>query len=313
MFFDRLLKLQTLKFRLLGSTSFAQLYSAERLPLRKFRKEGTMLSPLIAGLLAACGGGGGGGVIPIGRGPDPLEGDESVPGQTIFDATGSQIEGAKFYVDANSDGVLSQQERDAGPLGTSNAEGQIAVDNDDLLEKFGTADELSIIADLEGARNLDTGEVFGAGDQFLTTITKDAVGSMQVLSSLTTLIELLKKNGQSEAEALETLFGDDTKITAEDLDKPELYDPLPSSVTPAVGSSLDKPAQISKVAEAVGKVIEAVGAERAAEAIANGEIELDSRADGAGDVVTITDTNDVDDDAATTALMICCAVGTAVI
>ena len=58
MFFDRLLKLQTLKFRLLGSTSFAQLYSAERLPLRKFRKEGAMLSPLIAGLLAACGGGG---------------------------------------------------------------------------------------------------------------------------------------------------------------------------------------------------------------------------------------------------------------
>lgn len=57
MFFDRLLKLQTLKFRLLGSTSFAQLYSAERLPLRKFRKEGAMLSPLIAGLLAACGGG----------------------------------------------------------------------------------------------------------------------------------------------------------------------------------------------------------------------------------------------------------------
>lgn len=67
MFFDRLLKLQTLKFRLLGSTSFAQLYSAERLPLRKFRKEGAMLSPLIAGLLAACGGGGGG-VIPIGSG-----------------------------------------------------------------------------------------------------------------------------------------------------------------------------------------------------------------------------------------------------
>lgn len=60
MFFDRLLKLQSLKFRLLGSTSFAQLYSAERLPLHKFRKEGAMLSPLIAGLLGACGGGGGG-------------------------------------------------------------------------------------------------------------------------------------------------------------------------------------------------------------------------------------------------------------
>ena len=64
MFFDRLLKLQSLKFRLLGGTSFAQLYSAERLPLHKFRKDGAMLSPLIAGLLAACGGGGGG-VVPL--------------------------------------------------------------------------------------------------------------------------------------------------------------------------------------------------------------------------------------------------------
>lgn len=65
MFFDRLLKLTTLKTRLLSGTSFSQLYSAENLPLRKFRKEGAMLSPLIAGLLAACGGGGGG-IIPIG-------------------------------------------------------------------------------------------------------------------------------------------------------------------------------------------------------------------------------------------------------
>ena len=58
MFFDRLFTLTSLKARLLGSSSFAQLYSAERLPLHKFRREGAMLSPWIAGLLAACGGGG---------------------------------------------------------------------------------------------------------------------------------------------------------------------------------------------------------------------------------------------------------------
>ena len=75
MFFDRLLKLQTLKFRLLGSTSFAQLYSAERLPLRKFRKEGAMLSPLIAGLLAACGGGDGNETLIAGSNNDVLYGD----------------------------------------------------------------------------------------------------------------------------------------------------------------------------------------------------------------------------------------------
>lgn len=60
MFFDRLFTLVSLKSRLLNSTSFSQLYSGERLPLSKFRKEGAMLSPLIAGLLPACGGGGGG-------------------------------------------------------------------------------------------------------------------------------------------------------------------------------------------------------------------------------------------------------------
>lgn len=52
MFFDRLFKLQSLKFHLLGSTSFVQ--NAQHFSPGKFRKEGVMLSPLIAGLLAAC-------------------------------------------------------------------------------------------------------------------------------------------------------------------------------------------------------------------------------------------------------------------
>ena len=59
MFFNHLFSLTTLKNRLLNATSFSQVYSGEKLPLHKFRKEGAMLSPLIAGLLAACGGGGG--------------------------------------------------------------------------------------------------------------------------------------------------------------------------------------------------------------------------------------------------------------
>ena len=67
MFFDRLLKLTSLKSRLLNGSSFTQLYSQEKLPLHKFRREGAMLSPLIAGLLAACGGGGGG-VLSLGGG-----------------------------------------------------------------------------------------------------------------------------------------------------------------------------------------------------------------------------------------------------
>ena len=74
MFFDRFLTLMSLKSRLLNSTSFSQLYSRENLPLHKFRREGALLSPLIAGLLAACGGGGGG-VVPIGGRAGPTGGD----------------------------------------------------------------------------------------------------------------------------------------------------------------------------------------------------------------------------------------------
>ena len=57
MFYDRLLLITSLKSRLLSSSSFSQLYTSEKLPLRKFRREGLSLTPLIAGLLAACGGG----------------------------------------------------------------------------------------------------------------------------------------------------------------------------------------------------------------------------------------------------------------
>lgn len=52
MFFDRLFKLQSLKFHLLGSTSFVQ--NAQQFSPGKFRKEGAMLSPLIAELKAAA-------------------------------------------------------------------------------------------------------------------------------------------------------------------------------------------------------------------------------------------------------------------
>ena len=110
MFFDRLMTLISLKSRLLNSSSFSQLYTKELLPLSKFRKEGAMLSPLIAGSLAACGGGGG--VVPIGGGSRTIrfEGGEGSD-VTAFDATGSDIEGAVFYYDLNNDGILNNNEK----------------------------------------------------------------------------------------------------------------------------------------------------------------------------------------------------------
>ena len=92
MFFDRLFTLTSLKARLLGSSSFAQLYSAERLPLHKFRREGAMLSPLIAGLLAACGGGGND-ILRGGTGHDALWGS---PGDDMLfgEAGNDTLDGA---------------------------------------------------------------------------------------------------------------------------------------------------------------------------------------------------------------------------
>lgn len=51
MFFDRLFNLTSLKALLLGGTSFTQLYSAERLPLHKFRREGAMCFMAMQGVI----------------------------------------------------------------------------------------------------------------------------------------------------------------------------------------------------------------------------------------------------------------------
>lgn len=114
MFFDRLFTLVSLKSRLMNSSSFSQLYSKERLPLHSFRKEGAMLTPLIAGLLAACGGGGGGGVVPISR-PTPTGDDNATPTAEapIVAQAATQGEAYSFQIaadafdDADADDVLT--------------------------------------------------------------------------------------------------------------------------------------------------------------------------------------------------------------
>ena len=206
MFFDRLFTLVSLKSRLLNSSSFSQIYSKERLSLRKFRVEGATLTPLIAGLLAACGGG------PI-PGPRTTEtrtiretvtiredgGDGDTPvdtGRTTFDAVGSQIQNAKFYYDLDGDGVLDEEEiNDENLLGTSGEDGRISVTNQALreaFEKYKNADgELGILANLSDAINRDTGEGYEDGTYFLRVITEDAVGTLKILSAITTILEKL--------------------------------------------------------------------------------------------------------------------------
>ena len=124
MFFDRLFNLTSLKARLLGGTSFTQLYSAERLPLHKFRREGAMLTPLIAGLLAACGGGGGG-VVPIGAttsGGGGDRDDDVTAGRDItITVSKGLVEGAQVYLDRNGNGEAEASEL----IGTTDSQGKV--------------------------------------------------------------------------------------------------------------------------------------------------------------------------------------------
>ncbi len=228
MFFDRLFKLTSLKSILLNSTSFSQVYSEERLPLRKLRREGMMLSPLIAGLLAACGGGGGGGGVII------VETTTTVPGTgggtggtaagsfTVFVLDGA-VMGATVYVDTNGNGRLDAGEE----IGVSDADGAVVVGP----EHIGSM----ISADLTGAFDVYTGEAFTGGQ---IRGQSPADGGDIVVSPITTLIAELQQAGMTEEQAIAELFGTNAlHIDADDLNNPENYvRPLTTSGA-TVGSS----------------------------------------------------------------------------
>lgn len=158
MFFDRLFKLQSLKFHLLGSTSFVQ--NAQQFSPGKFRKEGAMLSPLIAGLLAACGSGSSDYTVLVLRdGPGSTEGgDRELPPQPDFTVSVADgpIWGARIYTD------------DGEHVGTTDENGQAQI----LIEHEG---DDTIIGDpgndlIDGGSGADT-MTGGAGrDIFVLTL-----------------------------------------------------------------------------------------------------------------------------------------------
>lgn len=207
MFFDHLLKLQSLKFRLLGSTSFAQLYSAEKLPLAKFRKEGAMLSPLIAGLLAACGGGGGDGVVVLSR-PVPTEGDGDDQDFTIHVAQGGPTKDAYIYLDVDGDGVRDTDT----PVGVTNLHGEAVI----AAEHAGK----TLLVDLTGAFDTYTGRQFDGGTYTLN------VDGLTVASPYVSLIRSLvdADNGiDTVQQAIDTIFDNDGLVTLEDLNNIDNY------------------------------------------------------------------------------------------
>ncbi len=165
MFYDRLLNLKSLKTRLLSSSSTALLYSSDqKLPLAKFRREGMNLTPLIAGLLAACGGSTT--YVPVGEVVITTSGDGSSDGGTTSGGTGpfaatdftvtvadGVIEGALVYIDTNNNGTF-----DAGDisLGRTDATGSVAVG--------AQYEGQEITVDLAGSFDLFTATEFTGGD-----------------------------------------------------------------------------------------------------------------------------------------------------
>jgi hypothetical protein len=146
------------------------------------------------------------------------------------------------------------------------------------------------LADLEGAQNLSTGEEYKAGDFQHTIIGKDAIGSLEVLSSITTIFERLVEGGLTSEEALEAIFGD-VEITEADLDNSLLYTPVPLGSNVVSGSQLEKQQTISVTAKVLTSLVEseAVGVEKTTELLSNDGITIDPN--GGSNLVSTTSTD----------------------
>ena len=211
MFYDRLLLITSLKSRLLSSSSFSQLYTSEKLPLRKFRREGLSLTPLIAGLLAACGGGTT--YVPIGDVKVIGGGGDAGDGYVRVYVRKGVVEGAQVFIDSNNDG-----DYDKGTdvdLGLTDATGGVDVPEEHRGKK--------ITVELAGATDLITGEKFEEGEAKTYTGTLPAGADETVVSPISTIIDALVDDETTVEDVLEMIFGEDSGITARHIANPDNY------------------------------------------------------------------------------------------
>ncbi len=183
------------------------------------------ITPLLAGLLAACGGGGGGG----GGTSNVTTPDDIIPDPLGFDfyVLDGAIEGARVYVDENRNG-----QRDDGDtfIGTTDTNGIVRVGPDYAGETF--------LVDVEGALDVFTGERLPA-DSILYRARSDERGGVDVVASpVSTLIEVLREDvpTRTDTDILEMIFGAGTQVEIDDLSNPDNFI-LPPEGTPIVDDS----------------------------------------------------------------------------
>ncbi len=239
------------KSALLKSTSFSPLTSwqkifdafemidtgRKRLSQKRVLRAELSITPLLAGLLAACGGdttyipvGGGSGTFPGGGGP----GQFNALDFNLYVADGV-VEGARVYVDTNGNGVIDSADV---AIGTTNGQGLVLVS--------GQYAGLPLLVDVSGARDLFTGEILPNGIVY-KAISNERGGSDVVASPISTVVDGIRSQDPdlSDEEILEMLFGTGTPITMSDLNNPDNFIlPTTSAARPA-GSPGDKAEKIA--------------------------------------------------------------------
>lgn len=214
------------------STAFAPIQSQSP-AAPKWKQLHAPLSPILAGLLAACtidrtglptvtvvaadteepagdseneggDGGGAGGSEDEGGGAGGSD-DESLADFQVYALDGA-IEGAKIYIDINSDGLI-----DAGDTriaGTTGADGKILVG--------GTHKGKDLIVDLGDAFDIATQETFASGATLRHQLPAESNGATLIVSPISTLItQLMEADAQlTQSGAIEMIFGTGTAVTA---------------------------------------------------------------------------------------------------
>ncbi|MGC6471361.1 MAG: calcium-binding protein [Parvibaculales bacterium] len=183
------------------------------------------ITPLLAGLLAACGDDTE--YIPVysagtapGGGTTPGDGTTPGGGTGTFDAlpfdvyvADGIVEGARVYIDTNDSGTIDTADV---LIGETDAQGRINVE--------GQYAGQTILVDVAGAKDLFTGATLPDGIVYKAVSNERGASDVVVSPISTIMLELQARDPDlTQAEIFDLLFGAGTGIEASDLNDPDSY------------------------------------------------------------------------------------------